>query len=138
MPVRLSLDRPLTSPEHKNLVLRCTLTMDLTSVPKPVIVKAALHAHSDEMLTDVAALNFLADVKRELAPVVLAFDAEHSVLVMENVNGIPLFDVLEGTQESEAHAAIIGLARCLVPPRRTPRGADRCVAVRGLRLGCRL
>lgn len=101
-------------------VHRCYLASTRAGLPRSVIVKA-LREHPDgfrtdprQVLTELAALEFLADLGLDLAARVLASDADADVLVLEDLAPrVPLAATLESDDEVRASLGLSAFARAL-------------------------
>lgn len=101
-------------------VHRCHLASTGSGVPRSVIVKA-LREHPDgfrtdprQILTELAALEFLADLGLELAPLLIASDPDANILVLEDLapRG-PLAATLQSDDEARAQAGLSAFACAL-------------------------
>lgn len=101
-------------------VHRCYLASIGSGLPRSVIVKS-LREHPDgfrtdptQVVTELAALEFLADLGLNLAARVLASDADADVLVLEDLAPrVPLAAALQSDDEERANAGLSAFARAL-------------------------
>ncbi|MGI8916737.1 MAG: hypothetical protein ACR2JY_23685 [Chloroflexota bacterium] len=123
-PVDVGGVTPLTSPERKNLVLRCHLAEAPTSAPATVIVKQAGRRGYDPddpaspawlLFNEWAGSAFVSRLPgdRPGGPHVYGGDREAGILVLEDVAGDSLAALLSGADPVRAEAALERLARRL-------------------------
>jgi hypothetical protein len=101
-------------------VARCVLVHEAPALPHVVVVKWLRSDHNGfrvdprQMLTERAALEFLADIGLAVAPVLVACDPGTRALVLEDLSPrVPLHDLLDGRETPAAVMGITAFARAL-------------------------